>query len=61
MLIYYNIPKGFVDICDLRSSYHSLPRRSLKWYRKVAFEILLNTCLLNEMFMYTAVTSKKLM
>jgi len=60
MVIDYNKAKGYVDICDLRSSYHSPLRRSLKWYRKVAFEILLNTCLLNAMSLYTALTSKKI-
>lgn len=60
MVIDYNKAKGYVDICDLRSSYHSPLRRSLKWYRKVMFEILLNTCLLNAMSLYTAVTSKKI-
>ncbi|XP_050064607.1 piggyBac transposable element-derived protein 4-like [Aphis gossypii] len=60
MVIDYNKAKGSVDICDLRSSYHSPLRRSLKWYRKVMFEILLNTCLLNAMSLYTAVTSKKI-
>lgn len=29
----YNKAKEFVDISDLRGSYHSPLRRSLKWYR----------------------------
>jgi len=53
MVLDYNKAKGFVDISDLRSSYHSPLRRSLKWYKKIAFEILLNTCLLNAITLYT--------
>lgn len=34
MVIDYNKAKGFVDICDLRSSYHSPLRRSLKFCYK---------------------------
>lgn len=43
MVFDYNKAKGFVDISDLRGSYHSPLRQSLKWYRNIAFEILLNT------------------
>lgn len=43
----YNNGKGIVDVCDLRSSYHTPLRRSLKWYRKVAFEVLFNTSVVN--------------
>lgn len=56
----YNKAKGFVDISDLRGSYHSLLRRSLKWYRKIAFEILLNTSLLNALTLFTTVTGNKM-
>ncbi|XP_050063217.1 piggyBac transposable element-derived protein 4-like [Aphis gossypii] len=56
----YNKAKGFVDISDLRGSYHSPLRRSLKWYRKVAFEILLNTSLLNALTLFTTVTGNKI-
>lgn len=56
----YNKAKGFVDISDLRGSYHSPLRRSLKWYRKVAFEILLNTSLLNAPTLFTTVTGNKM-
>jgi hypothetical protein len=60
MIMDYNKAKGFVDISDLRSSYHSPLRRSLKWYRKVAFEILLNTSLLNALTLFNTVTGNKM-
>lgn len=56
----YNKAKAFVDISDLRGSYHSPLRRSLKWYRKVAFDILLNTSLLNALTLFTTVTGNKM-
>jgi hypothetical protein len=56
----YNKVKGFLNISDLRESYHSPLRRSLKWYRKVAFEILLNTSLLNAPTLFTTVTGNKM-
>lgn len=60
MILDYNKAKSFVDISDLRSSYHSPLRRSLKWYRKIAFEILLNTSLLNALTLYATVTGNKI-
>jgi len=40
MVMDYNKAKVFVDISDLRNSYHSPLRRSIKWYRKIALEII---------------------
>ncbi|XP_060846172.1 piggyBac transposable element-derived protein 4-like [Rhopalosiphum padi] len=60
MVMDYNKAKGFVDISDLRNSYHSPLRRSLKWYRKIAFEILLNTSLLNALTLFNTVTGYKM-
>lgn len=51
---------GFVDISDLKGSYHPPLRRSLKWYRKVEFELLLNTSLLNALTLITTVTGNKI-
>jgi len=47
IVIDYNKGKSLVDVCDLRSSYHNPLRISLKWYKKVAIEVLLNTSVLN--------------
>lgn len=53
----YNKGKGLVDVSDLRASYHTPLRRSLKWYRKVAFEILLNTSVINALILYNKVNN----
>lgn len=53
----YNRGKGLVDVSDLRSSYHTPLRRSMKWYRKVAFEVLLNTSVINALILYNKVNN----
>lgn len=47
VIVEYNAEKSFIDVSDQISSYNSFSRRSLKWYRKVAFEILLNVAVVN--------------
>lgn len=46
VLEYYR-GKGLVDVCDLSSPYLTPLRHSLKWYRKVTFEVLFNTSVVN--------------
>lgn len=53
----YNQGKSLVDVSDLRASYHTPLRRSLKWYRKVAFEVLLNTSVINALVLYNKVNN----
>ncbi|XP_029348356.1 piggyBac transposable element-derived protein 4-like, partial [Acyrthosiphon pisum] len=53
----YNRGKSLVDVSDLRSSYHTPLRRSMKWYRKVAFEVLLNTSVINALILYNKVNN----
>ncbi|KAL4154119.1 hypothetical protein QTP88_001952 [Uroleucon formosanum] len=60
IVIDYNKGKALVDICDQRSSYHSLLRKSMKWYRKVAIEIILSTSVLNAMCLYNKVNKTKI-
>jgi len=55
VVLEYNSGKGLVDVCDLRSSYHIPLRRSLKWYRRVAFGILFNTSVVNALSLYNKV------
>lgn len=56
----YNTGKSFIDISDQLSSYHSIHRRSLKWYRKIAFDILLNTAVVNALSVYSTTTGNKM-
>ena len=40
------------DLSDQLSSYYTCLRRSIKWYRKVAFELLFGTALINSYLIY---------
>ncbi|CAH1993130.1 unnamed protein product [Acanthoscelides obtectus] len=46
-IIDYNQDKKGVDISDQMSSYYTCLRKSVKWYKKVIFEIILGTCVVN--------------
>ncbi|KAE9523006.1 hypothetical protein AGLY_016637 [Aphis glycines] len=60
IIIDYNKGKSLVDVCDLRNSYHNPLRRTLKWYKKIAFELILNTSVLNALSLYEEVTKNKI-
>ncbi|KAF2367685.1 PiggyBac transposable element-derived protein [Trinorchestia longiramus] len=51
VLDYNNAKKG-VDVSDQMTSYHTALRRSLKWYRKVAIEIITGMSVVNAHVLY---------
>nr|CAH7713899.1 unnamed protein product [Callosobruchus chinensis] len=52
--------KKWVDISDQMSSYFSVLRKSLKWYRKVCFELLFGTSVVNAWVVYNDAAGSKL-
>uniref|UniRef100_A0A2S2Q7N7 PiggyBac transposable element-derived protein 4 n=1 Tax=Sipha flava TaxID=143950 RepID=A0A2S2Q7N7_9HEMI len=60
MVIEYNQGKSFIDRSDQMTSYSTPLRRSLKWYRKVAFDILLGTSLTNALSLFCKVNNTKI-
>jgi len=52
----YNMGKTYIDRCDQMASYSSPLKRSLKWYRKIAFDILLSTSVVNALSLFKSVT-----
>lgn len=58
-IIDYNAGKSSIDLSDQLSSYSTPLRRSLKWYRKVAIELLLGAALVNAHIVYCQVSGKK--
>lgn len=60
LILDYNKGKSLVDVCDLRNSYHNPLRRTMKWYKKIAFELLLNTSVLNALSLYEEITQQKM-
>lgn len=53
----YNSAKKGVDFSDQMGSYHSSVRKSLKWYRKVALELISSTLMVNSWILYNLSTS----
>ncbi|CAH1994114.1 unnamed protein product [Acanthoscelides obtectus] len=56
----YNKAKKGVDYSDQMSSYHSVLRRGLKWYRKVMNEFLFGTCIVNAWIIFNRISKKKM-
>lgn len=57
MVVDYNAGKSAVDLSDQMTAYQSPLRKSVKWYRKLAFELVLNTALVNSWILYKEVTN----
>lgn len=55
-IIDYNSGKSAIDLSDQMASYHRALRRSVKWYRKVAFELILNTTVVNALYLHNAIS-----
>lgn len=51
-MIDYNKTKSSVDVSNQMTAYINPLRKTLKWYKKVAFELLLNTSVLNAWILY---------
>jgi hypothetical protein len=54
----YNRTKSAIDLSDQMSAYSSPLRKTVKWYRKLAFELLLNTAVVNAMILHDITTKK---
>ncbi|CAF1214767.1 unnamed protein product [Adineta ricciae] len=48
----YNQGKQGIDLSDQLSSYYTCLRRSIKWYQKVAFELIFGTSIVNVYLIY---------
>ena len=56
----YNRGKCAVDLSDQMIAYSTPHRRTLKWYIKLALELLLNTSISNAMILYKQATKTKI-
>lgn len=52
MVVKYNNAKSYIDVSDQYAAYSSPLRRNIKWYKKLMFELLLNTSLVNALVLY---------
>ena len=46
-VVYYNSGKQGIDISDQLASYHTSVRKSVRWYHKVAEELIFGTAVVN--------------
>lgn len=58
MIVEYNLGKSSVDLSDQMIAYNSPLRKTLKWYRKLAIELLLNICMVNSLILFKQITRK---
>lgn len=54
----YNAGKSYIDMSDQMGAYSNCLRKTVKWYRKVAFDLLLNVSIVNAWSIYKTVTNK---
>lgn len=57
-VIDYNSGKAGIDMSDQMSSYSTPVRKSIRWYHKVAVELLMGTTVVNALVLYKAVHSE---
>lgn len=60
VVVKYNKGKSAIDLSDQLASYSSPLRKSLKWFRKVAFDALFNVSLVNAHCLFTQVTGRNM-
>ena len=60
VVVDYNRGKCAVDLSDQVIAHSTPRRRTLKWYIKLALELLLNTSISNEMILYKQATKTKI-
>jgi hypothetical protein len=53
-VVSYNKAKKGVDYSDQMAAYHSVLRKGLKWYRKLAFELIFGTAIVNAWIIYNS-------
>lgn len=56
----YNKCKAFIDLSDQMKSYSSSLRKGIKWYRKIAVELLLGSSMVNAYLLYKTVTGNNM-
>lgn len=59
-IIAYNKGKAGIDISDQMSSYGTCLRKGIKWYRRLAMELLLGMSVVNAYVLYKEVTRSKI-
>lgn len=56
----YNTCKAFIDLSDQIKAYSSALRKGIKWYIKIAVELLLGAAMVNAYILFKAVTGQRM-
>lgn len=59
VIIDYNNSKAFIDLSDQMKAYSTALRRGVKWYRKLAIELITGSALVNAHILYKNIKKKK--
>ncbi|XP_074026865.1 uncharacterized protein [Leptinotarsa decemlineata] len=59
-VIEYNKHKSYIDISDQMKAYNSSLRRGVKWYRKLATELVGGAAIVNSHWLHQRVTNNKM-
>lgn len=58
IVVDYKEAKGAVDLSDQMAAYQTPLRKTMKWYKKIAFDLILNVAMVNALVLYKTVTNK---
>jgi hypothetical protein len=50
----------YIDLSDQQKAYNTSLRRGIKWYKKLAMELLLGTTIGNAHILYNEITKRKI-
>lgn len=59
-IIFYNKKKQGIDVSDQMTSYFIPLRKTVRWYHKVAFKLLLGTDVVNSLIVFKELTGNKI-
>ena len=59
LIVDYNRSKAYIDMSDQMKSYNSPLRKDMKWYRKLAIELILGIAVINAHIVYKSITHAK--
>jgi hypothetical protein len=59
IFVYYKFGKTGIDLSDQLSSYNTAVRKYIRWYHKVATEILFGNAMINILIVYNTISSDK--
>lgn len=60
VVVEYNTGKTAIDLSDQMNTYSNPLRKTIEWYRKLTFELFLNTAVVNALLMFHNVTGSKM-